>query len=255
MDDRRARHHTPAACGGPAQKRRISAGKCRNGVYGAGRSAVQTPIILAVSWSDLWCLTLRSHGLGPTVIRRALVNPVPRQSPSSESRNSQRPCWCRQQTQSRRSGDLAEVNAARTPDALSPGLHTPPLPARHAQVSCCRLSRQPSVLVTSGSVLRWPAARLSQYVTARSTIRRRLHPRPGELHRSRPRCSRHWQAADTVCSRSVGFLSRFTPQEAALRHLYGTQMAAAVWQVSCRSPDKLCFYWLPDLGSNQGPTD
>ena len=36
MDDRRARHRTPAACGGPVQEKRIRAGKCRNGACGAG---------------------------------------------------------------------------------------------------------------------------------------------------------------------------------------------------------------------------
>jgi hypothetical protein len=36
MDDRRARHRTPAACGGPAQEIRIREGKCRNGVCCTG---------------------------------------------------------------------------------------------------------------------------------------------------------------------------------------------------------------------------
>ena len=36
MDDRRARRRTPAACGGPVQEKRIRAGKCRTGVFGAG---------------------------------------------------------------------------------------------------------------------------------------------------------------------------------------------------------------------------
>ena len=52
MDDRRAPHRTPAACGGPVQEKRIRAGKCRNGVCGVG----------VRRWPTATRGTRRSHG-------------------------------------------------------------------------------------------------------------------------------------------------------------------------------------------------